>query len=220
MNSVVSSSCTIACSELLCVSASRMKALACSRSAMAEFWCTSHLLNIQVELMVKSDNALRNAVEYVHMTIVDCRFRLRNRAILCNLTVSAPIIESATRWSGKYLMPERFDRIYVDIRKVPEDESSTVAMNLTSRFKANVLRFANFFVRLITSRAIFSRKTWLFLNAGMRSKSYARRLRPKRVTQILRTLVVSLVTATLHDPLLLLSTSYFFVVLWKYSGTR
>lgn len=92
--------------------------------------------------MVKSDGALKRAVECVNKTMSDCRYRLRNRAMLRNSTALSPIIENDTRWSGKYLMLERFNRIYDDLRKVAEDENSTVAMNLTSWFKANVQRYA------------------------------------------------------------------------------
>lgn len=45
------------------------------------------------------------------------------------------------RWSGKILMLEHFGRIYDALRKVSEDDHSTFAMDLSSRFKADVQRF-------------------------------------------------------------------------------
>lgn len=64
--------------------------------------------------------------------MTDCQHKLRNRAMLRNLTTLAPIVECKTHWSGNYMMFERFGRIYDEIRKVSEVENSTVGMDLTS----------------------------------------------------------------------------------------
>lgn len=103
--------------------------------------CTSHLLNLQVEAMVQSDSELKDCVESVHDTMSDCRSRLRNRAMLRNLTRLVPVIENGTRWSGKYLMLQRFNRIYDELRCVAEQEHSTVGMNLTYAFKGRTFRY-------------------------------------------------------------------------------
>lgn len=63
--------------------------------------CSHHLLNLQVESMVKSDQRLKKCIESLHDTMMDCRSRLKNRAMLRNLTSLAPIVENGTRWSGK-----------------------------------------------------------------------------------------------------------------------
>eukprot|EP00171_Calliarthron_tuberculosum_P003916 IDg3916t1 len=103
--------------------------------------CTSHLLNLQVEAMVQHDTSLKDCVQSVHETMSDCRSRLRNRAMLRNLTRLVPVIENGTRWSGKYLMLKRFNRIYDELRNVAEQEHSTVAMNLTSDFKSRAQQY-------------------------------------------------------------------------------
>eukprot|EP00171_Calliarthron_tuberculosum_P002904 IDg2904t1 len=105
--------------------------------------CASHLLNLEVEAMVKADLALKHCLESVHATMSDCRSGLRNRAMLRNLTALAPVVDCKTRWSSKYVMLERFSRICDSLRKVAEEENSTVAMNVTYEFKATVHRFEN-----------------------------------------------------------------------------
>eukprot|EP00171_Calliarthron_tuberculosum_P009475 IDg9475t1 len=102
--------------------------------------CTSHLLNLQVEAMVRQDADMKACIDSVHDTMSDCRSRLRNRAMLRNLPRLVPIIENGTRWSGKYLVIQRFNRIYDELRNVAEQEHSSVAMNLTSEFKTNAQR--------------------------------------------------------------------------------
>lgn len=73
--------------------------------------------------------------------MTECHHRHRNRAILRNLIALAPIAESKTRWSGKVLKLERFGCIYDALRKVSKDDHSTVAMDLSYQFKADVQRY-------------------------------------------------------------------------------
>ena len=71
--------------------------------------------------------------------MAECRSRLKNRAMLRNLTRLVPIIENGTRWSGKYQMLARFNLIYDELRCVSENESSTVAMNFPQLSRIKLL---------------------------------------------------------------------------------
>ena len=84
---------------------------------------------------MKEDIVLKFCIDSVHKTISDCRSKPRNRAMLRNLNALVPRFDSNTRWSRKYLMLERFSRIYDSLCEVAETEESTVAMNLTLTFK-------------------------------------------------------------------------------------
>ncbi len=59
--------------------------------------CTSHLLNLEVEAMVKADRAMKTCIESVHQTMSESRGRLRNRTILRNLTALVPVTDCKTR---------------------------------------------------------------------------------------------------------------------------
>lgn len=74
--------------------------------------------------------------------MTEVRSRLRNRAMLRNLTTLCPIVYNNPRWSGKCYILRQFCRIYDLLRTVAESEASTVTMNLTPAFKAQVSRFA------------------------------------------------------------------------------
>ncbi len=73
--------------------------------------------------------------------MIACKTSIRNRVMLQNVASLAPVTDCKTRWSGKYLMLKRFNRIYDQLRNVVEDERSTVAMNLTPQFKETVRYF-------------------------------------------------------------------------------
>lgn len=90
---------------------------------------------------MKEDQELKKCIDSVHQTMTDCRCKLRNRAMLRNLTALVPIVECRIRWSGKYLMLERFGRIYDSLGQVAEDERSAVAMNLSSSFKSTCISY-------------------------------------------------------------------------------
>ncbi len=108
------------------------------------------------ELQVESRNRefsevgsrIEKCIESVNNTMTDCSTKIRNRALLQNLTSLAPVTENKTRWSGKYLMLKRFNSIYDQLRNVAEDERSTVAMNLAPQFKADTLRYCKMLCQL------------------------------------------------------------------------
>lgn len=80
--------------------------------------CSNHLLNIKVLSMVNADPELKFWITYVYKTMTDCRSLLINMEMLRNFTALAPIEENKTRWSGKFLMMQWFNRIKDSLRNV------------------------------------------------------------------------------------------------------
>ena len=72
--------------------------------------------------------------------MTDCQLKLRNRAMLRNLTYLVPVVYNQTRWSGKLLMLQRFIRSHDSLKEVAEDEVSTVSMNIAQVFEQKVVR--------------------------------------------------------------------------------
>lgn len=99
-------------------------------------------MNLQVEKTADTNEELKSCFQSVHSTMTEVRSRLENLAILRNLTTLCPIVDNKTRWSGKCYMLRRFCRIYDNFQAVSESESSTVSLNLTTAFKAEVTRFS------------------------------------------------------------------------------
>jgi hypothetical protein len=64
--------------------------------------CNNHKLNLDIELMVSGDNQLSQAIDCIHETMKAAKQKLKNSALLRNLTVLKPKMHNKTRWSGKY----------------------------------------------------------------------------------------------------------------------
>lgn len=91
--------------------------------------------------MVSRHTALHRSLEKVHDTMSDCKRRITNRSMLRNLTDLSPVIANATRWSGKYLMLQRFVDLYDTLVEVVEAEGSTVRMDKSAGFLQQVKCF-------------------------------------------------------------------------------
>lgn len=65
--------------------------------------CKSHLLNLEVNFMVRMVPDLEKTLDSIHQTMLQCKQRLRNAALLRNIVELRPIIHNKTRWSGKFL---------------------------------------------------------------------------------------------------------------------
>lgn len=144
--------------------------------------CSSHELNLEAEEMVAADTRLKDCIESVHTTMVHCKSRIKNRAMLRNLTALSPIIEGKTCWSGKYLMLSRFVRIYDSIRSVAENEHPEVAMDMTSEYKSKVSSFAHILgqidgvTRYLQNKHLSLSSCWLALNTLTRAVQTTRTL--------------------------------------------
>lgn len=112
--------------------------------------CMSHKLNLEVKAMVKRHHLLRSTIDSVQQTMSDCKRRLRNRAILRNLTRFTPVLMNETRWSGIYTMLKRYNHIRDDLLKVVDTEGATVTMDVSSGFSRQTKRFADMLAEINT----------------------------------------------------------------------
>ncbi len=110
---------------------------------------------------------MKTCIESVHQTMSECRGRMRNRAMLRNLTALVPVTDCKTRWSGKFLMLDRFNRIYDELRAIAEDEESNLTMNLTSDFQSTVRRIEKQLRQVDLVSKYLQQKTYLYLVAGL-----------------------------------------------------
>lgn len=90
--------------------------------------------------MVDAHAQLRSTIESVHATMRGAK-KLKNSALLRNLTPLNPIMHNATRWSGKLHMLARFVRIreeLIEVQKAPEGDlvvdTSAALLSRTQRF--------------------------------------------------------------------------------------
>lgn len=104
--------------------------------------CMSHRLNSEMQLMISSHGVLNRTVDSIHQTMANCRRRLRNRAMLRNLTELTPITPNATRWSGICRMMNRFLEIRDDLLLVADQDGATITIDRSAAFEARVKRFA------------------------------------------------------------------------------
>ena len=101
--------------------------------------CTNHKLNLEVNRMVAYDKAMSRAIDLIHDTMKTSRQRIRNRAMLRNLTFLSPITHNVTRWSSKYDMMARFLRIRSELISVSETNGARMTMDKSNAFKNRVL---------------------------------------------------------------------------------
>jgi hypothetical protein len=106
--------------------------------------CKNHLLNLEVNRMTDRSADLTDTIETVHNTMLQCKQRLKNAALLRNLVVLKPIIHNKTRWSGKFQMLARWLRLREPLMmSVSESGDSTLDMDDTVRFKNKVTKYTN-----------------------------------------------------------------------------
>lgn len=103
--------------------------------------CLNHKLHLDIQDMVTSDSALENIITEIGKTMVDCKSKLRNRALLRNLTSLSPVTHNDTRWSSKYQMICRFNRIRTELLATADSENASVRINASNSFKLEALRY-------------------------------------------------------------------------------
>ena len=103
--------------------------------------CKNHLLNLEVNEMVKQHRDLEGTLNTIHETMSQCKKKLKNAALLRNLVNLVPVLHNKTRWSGKLYMMERFLRIRDELIAVAENENSDLQINSTAQFRNKVTRY-------------------------------------------------------------------------------
>lgn len=103
--------------------------------------CKSHLLNSEVNFMVKEVQDIGRTLISVHETMTQCKQRLKNAALLRNLVSLSPFLYNHTRWSGKQCMLQRFLRIRDELIEVSDEDRSDLAINSSEASKDNARRY-------------------------------------------------------------------------------
>ncbi len=105
--------------------------------------CTSHKLNLDVEQMITLNLSLKNCIDTIYHIMKSCRYKLCHRAMLRNLTKLEPIVSNKTGLSGKWLLLERFCRIFDSLRNVLLSQEPQIGNVLNPGFKTNAAKYLN-----------------------------------------------------------------------------
>jgi hypothetical protein len=70
--------------------------------------CMNHKLGLVVIRMVENNNDLSNVIECMHDFMKPAKQKLKNTALLQNMTDLKPVMHNKTWWSRKYSMLKRF----------------------------------------------------------------------------------------------------------------
>eukprot|EP00171_Calliarthron_tuberculosum_P002931 IDg2931t1 len=112
--------------------------------------CMSHKLNSEVKEMVQRDASLARTIDSIHETMTNCKRRLKNRAMLRNLTHLAPVTYNETRWSGIKQMLNRFVEIRQDLIAVADMDDATVSIDRGPRFEVRVKKYSKMLTEIDT----------------------------------------------------------------------
>jgi hypothetical protein len=95
--------------------------------------CYSHKLSLDVEEMVKASDDMKNTIAKVHDVMACAKQKLRNAALLRNITDLRPILENKTWWSGKAAMLVRFIRLRDKLIEAADNKESDGLDNVLDR---------------------------------------------------------------------------------------
>ncbi len=90
--------------------------------------------------MIKS--ALSSTIDTVHDVMRSCKRKLRNRALLRNLSTLSPVLNNETRWSSTYHMTERFNDIREALIEVADSDDSELVIHRRVSFKNKTAKYA------------------------------------------------------------------------------
>ena len=96
--------------------------------------CNNHKLNLEVNNMIEHHVELSKTIETVHQTMRAARTRLRNAAVLKNLTDLRPVMHNDTRWRGKRFMSVRFNQIRTELIAAAADDDSDIPIDASNVF--------------------------------------------------------------------------------------
>ncbi len=104
--------------------------------------CNSHKLNLEVNSMVSSHLDLKRTIDCVRDTMKSAKVKLKNAAILRNITELVPITDKDTRWSGMYRVLSRFDRLRDYLLEASDEQGCELSFNSSNVFAAKNRRYA------------------------------------------------------------------------------
>ena len=90
--------------------------------------CQNHLLQSEIELMMKNDENLCYIIDTTYGTMLECKSRIKNRAVLCNLTKQKLIICNIACWIGKVDMLSQFCIMHNNL-EIALDDNTAFVMN-------------------------------------------------------------------------------------------
>jgi hypothetical protein len=106
--------------------------------------CCSHKLNLDVELMVSGNSQMKETISTIHDVMACAKQKLRNAAVLRNITDLRPVLENKTRWSGKVAMLARFVRLRDDLVKAADHgdtDGLDQVLDRSSTFLSNTIKY-------------------------------------------------------------------------------
>ena len=103
----------------------------------------SHKLHLDVQYMINSEREIRKCIISINNTMVDCKSKLLNRAVLRNLTSLPPVLLNSTQWTSTYEMIIRFSRIRSELVATGNRENASVRINSSTYFKEKIQTYEN-----------------------------------------------------------------------------
>ncbi len=93
--------------------------------------------------MTKNDENLENLISSVRKAMLEFKSKNKNRTMLKTLAKLGPILDSKTRWNGKYLMLKRFLEIREKMIEVSDQQYSNISIDRSLYFKNKVEKFVS-----------------------------------------------------------------------------
>ena len=87
---------------------------------------------------MENDENLNHTIDAVHATMLECKSRIKNRAVLRNLTKRKPTMHNATHWPGKVDVLSQFRIAHDDLETALEHDDATFAMNTSINYNNRV----------------------------------------------------------------------------------
>ena len=103
--------------------------------------CASHKLNMEVRFMVNCHADLRTTLSTMHDTMREVKSKLKSAAVLRNLTELHPVLDNATRSSGKVAMLCRYTKIHDEILEASNHPDSEFTVNSSAVFVAKTKKY-------------------------------------------------------------------------------
>ena len=109
--------------------------------------CCNHKMNLELSLMVKEDKILSDTIESVHKTMIQWKRSIIESAMLRNLANLSPVLGNPKRWSGKYLMLDRYLRIRDELKQVAESRGFALHFQRSAVFRQRAERYISYQLR-------------------------------------------------------------------------
>eukprot|EP00171_Calliarthron_tuberculosum_P002370 IDg2370t1 len=92
--------------------------------------------------MIELDGSLSSTIDSIHDTMKSCKTKLKNRALLRNISHLNPVLHNVTRWSSTYHMIKRFNLIRDDLITVSNEEDSNLDLDKRAVFKTKAEKYS------------------------------------------------------------------------------